>query len=424
MGPDEGAGGHPAVRVTGGDIARVFREEHGRAVAVLIPVFGDIDLAEDAVQDAFTVALERWPAEGMPPSPAGWIITTARNRAIDRLRRESTRAQRHTESALLHAPDEALRHHLEEGPVHDDRLRLMFTCCHPALARPAQVALTLRLLGRLTTTEIARASLVPEATMAQRIVRAKKKIRETGIPYRDPRDADLPGRVTGVLAVIYLVFTEGHRATSGDELARPDLCAEAIRLGRVLADLMPDEPEALGLLALMLLTESRRAARTGAAGELVLLVDQDRSRWDETLIEEGKELVRKCLRRNAPGRYQVQAAISAVHADARTVGATDWRQVVALYDQLMVLAPTPVTALNRAVAVAELDGPQVALALVDDLADRALGCYAPFHVVRAELLRRLGRGLEAKSAYAVAIDLTDNVREREHLERRAAQLRG
>ena len=408
--------------VTSSDIARVFREEHGRAVSVLIRVLGDIDLAEDAVQDAFTRAVERWPRDGLPPSPAGWIITTARNRAIDRLRREASRAQRHTESALLLAPDERLRDELEEGPVRDDRLRLIFTCCHPALAWEAQVALTLRLLGGLTTPEIAQLFLVPEATMAQRIVRAKKKIRDTGMPYRVPRDADLPDRLAGVLAVIYLVFTEGHRATSGATLVRDDLCAEAIRLARVLVELMPDEPEAIGLLALMLLTQARRPARVGGDGELVLLADQDRSHWDRELIAEGRDLVRKCLRRNAPGPYQVQAAVNAVHADAVRTEDTDWRQVVDLYDQLMALAPTPVAALNRAVAVAEVDGPDVALEAVDLL---DLGSFAPFHVVRAELLRRSdrpGAAREADAAYERAIALSENEIERSHLRARRAGL--
>ena len=345
--------------MTSADIARVFRDEHGRAVAVLIRALGDIDLAEDAVQDAFTVAVERWPRDGMPPSPAGWIITTARRRAIDRLRREATRDARQTEALLLAAPDEPR----EEGPVRDERLRLLFTCCHPALSSEAQVALTLRLLGGLTTPEIARAFLVPEATMAQRIVRAKRKIRDAGIPYRVPRDADLPARVSSVLSVVYLVFTEGHTATTGTELGRPALASEAIRLGRAVVELMPDEPEAVGLLALMLLTEARRPARGDAGGEPVLLADQDRALWDRDAIAEGHALVRACLRRNAPGPFQIQAAINAVHTDAADADATDWAQVVALYDQLLAVLPTDVVRLNRAVAVAEVDGPAAGLLL-------------------------------------------------------------
>lgn len=389
-------------------IEAVFRAEYGRAVSVLIRLLGDIDLAEEAVQDAFTTAVAKWPETGTPPSPAGWIITTARNRAVDRLRRESSREARHAEALRLHAPDEPT----EEGPVRDDRLRLIFTCCHPALAPQAQVALTLRLLGGLTTPQIARAFLVPESTMAQRIVRAKAKIRDAGIPYRIPRDADLPDRVDGVLAVVYLVFNEGYGG-------RADLCTEAVRLGRLLVELMPDEPEALGLLALMLLIEARRPARTSVEGDLVLLADQDRSRWDRGLIAEGQDLVRRCLRRNRPGPYQIQAAVNAVHSDAPTAAATDWDQIRRLYDQLLALAPSPVVALNRAVAVAETEGPGTALALVEDL---DLAGYPAFHAVRADLLRRLGRTGEAVEAYDAAVALTESAPERAHLERVRAAL--
>jgi RNA polymerase sigma-70 factor, ECF subfamily len=399
------------------EIERVFRAEHGRAVAVLVRVFGDIDVAEDAVADAFTAAVERWPADGLPPSPAGWIITTARHRAIDRLRREASRADRHAQAALLHARDEPI----EEGPVRDERLRLIFTCCHPALGPPAQVALTLRLLGGLTTAEIARAFFVPEPTMAQRLVRAKGKIRDARIPYRLPAAADLSVRLRSVLAVVYLVFNEGYAASSGRELVRADLCAEALRLGRLLAELMPDEPEVRGLLALMLLVESRRAARTTVDGDLVPLADQDRDLWDKALVAEGQAIVRECLRRNEPGPYQIQAAINAVHSDAFAAAATDWQQIVALYDQLLVHDTSAVVSLNRAVAVAEVDGPERALALVDAL---DLHSYHVFHAVRADLLRRLGRSVEAARAYETAIGLTDNAAQRDFLRRRRQSLGG
>ena len=387
------------------EVGRIFRAESGRCVAALIRMFGDIDIAEDAVQEAFAAALRHWPVDGLPPNPGGWITTVARNKAIDGLRRSARerqlldQADRFRSGAIeLDAPEEM-------DPVQDDRLRLIFTCCHPALAPEAQIALTLRLIGGLRTGEVAAALLVPEATMAKRISRAKHKIKVAHVPYRVPEDDELPARLPPVLAVEYLIYNAG--------LDRRDdsvLCAEAIRLARLLAGLMPDEPEVAGLLALMLLSEARRTSRTAPDGSVVLLADQDRSRWDRELIAEGHAIVRACLRHGRPGPYQIQAAISAVHTDAQTFAGTDWTQILALYDMLLAAAPTPVVALNRAIAVGELDGPAAALALVDEL---DLEGYYALHATRANLLKRLGRTGEAAEAYGRAAELAPTSAERE-----------
>ena len=382
-------------------------------MAVLTRFLGDISLAEEAVQEAFATALARWPQAGIPPSPAGWIITTARNKALDRLRKEATRSERQHAAQLLTEAEQ-----IEEHDVHDDRLRMIFTCCHPALAPEAQVALTLRLLGGLSTEAIAHAFLVPPATLAQRISRAKAKIRDAGIPYHVPEAIDLPARLRAVLAVVYLIFNEGYSAASGDELLRGELCDEAIRLGRLLVALMPGEPEVLGLLALMILIDARRDARA-VGGDLVRLAEQDRDRWDESKLEEGRVLLRSCLTHNRPGPYQLQAAINAVHSDAPSAAHTDWRQILAIYDQLMIIAPSPVVALNRAVAVAETGGTDRALQLVDAI---DLPQYYLLHAVRADLLRRLGRTADAASAYQMALEKCENAKEREFLKRQCQSL--
>jgi RNA polymerase sigma-70 factor (ECF subfamily) len=411
-------------------LADVFRREAGRCTATMIRVLGDIDLAEDAVAEAFAIAAEQWPVRGIPPNPGGWITTTARNRAIDRLRRESTRTDRYLAAHRLEVDDMDSDRNPELDDVDafvdvvpDDQLRLMFLCCHPALAADAQVALTLRLLGGLDTPEIARAFLVPEPTLAQRIVRAKRKLRDNHAPYRVPNAAELPNRLHAVLATVYLIYTEGHTSTTGDDLHRVDLSREAIRLGRMLTELMPDEPEAVGLLALMVLTEARQPARTAADGTLIRLADQDRALWDRALIAEGHALVRACLRRNQPGPFQIQAAIAAVHADAATADATDWAQIIALYDLLYHVRTNAVVALNRAVAVAELDGPAVGLAALDALdaiEAGALDDYQPYHATRADLLARAGYREDAVAAYDRAIELTTNVAEQRFLEAQRA----
>jgi RNA polymerase sigma-70 factor, ECF subfamily len=401
--------GDAAERLDGAEVGRIFREESGRSLAALIRVFGDIDLAEDAVQEAFAAALRKWPGNGVPPNPGGWITTTARNHAIDRLRRETRGRELLSQLAVLGAGNGEAGMLQEVGPVHDDRLRLIFTCCHPALSTQAQVALTLRLLGGLSTEQVARSFLVTEQTMATRLVRAKHKIKAAKIPYRVPEAHELADRLRPVLAVVYLVYNAG---LSGP--AEPDLCAEAIRLARILAALLPDEPEVAGLLALLLLTESRRASRTRPDGSLVLLGDQDRTQWDQALIEEGQTILRRCLRRDRLGPYQLQAAINAVHADAATVEETDWPQIVALYDQLLEVTPMPVVALNRAIAIGEVDGPTAALAVVDQL---ELDNYYPYHATRADLLRRLGRHREATVAYQRAAALAPTAAEQDFLRR-------
>ncbi|MEV4220497.1 DUF6596 domain-containing protein [Nonomuraea sp. NPDC049725] len=404
-------------------IIRAHHEEWSRVVAALARRFGDLDVAEEAAAEAFAAAVERWPADGVPPSPGAWLATTAGRKAIDRVRRESKRADKQKEAQLLYDDDPAE----PLGAIDDDRLRLIFTCCHPALAMESRVALTLRLVGGLTVAQIARAFLVRETAMGQRITRAKAKIKAARIPYRVPSAEDLPARVSGVLAVLFLVFNEGYLATGPDtDPVRPDLTAEAIRLGRLLRTFMPEDGEVAGLLALMLLTEARRTARVSAGGELVALDEQDRGAWDAALIAEGHQLVRERLAAAAagaaPGRYQILAAINAVHTSARDVRDTDWSQVVALYDQLVRLDPSPVVALNRAIAVAELDGPEVALAAVNRLEPELAGYHA-YHATRADLLRRLGRGRESRAAYDRAIELAGNTAETAALSRRRDRLR-
>ncbi len=392
-------------------IELVFRDEAGQVVATLVRLFGDIDIAEEAVQEAFEVALVRWPFEGIPPNRGGWIMTTAKRKALDRLRRESSRHDRHAQAALLHASSEEIEMNVD-APVGDDRLRLIFTCCHPALSVEAQMALALRLICGLQTPDIARAFLVPEATLAQRLVRAKRKISAANIPYRVPEDWELPDRLPPVLAVVYLMFNEGHGSSA--ELSR-----EAIRLGGLLAGLMPDDPEVAGLVALMLLVEARRAARVDAAGRMVPLDEQDRTLWDRRQLDRGLDIVRACVRRNLPGPYQIQAAINAVHCDGASSADTDWRQILALYDQLLDVMPSSVVELNRSVALAEVAGAAAALEVVDTL---ALDGYQPFHATRADLLRRLDRRAEAATEYDAAISLATDPAARLFLQGRRATM--